>query len=39
MIVILDNGMVVAVGTHEELLASSTIYQEVYYSQKKGGDE
>jgi len=39
MIVILDNGMVAAVGTHEELLASSTIYQEVYYSQKKGGDE
>ena len=39
MIVILDNGMVVAVGTHEELLASSTIYQEVYYSQKKGGDD
>ena len=39
MIVILDNGEVAAVGTHEELLASSTIYQEVYYSQKKGGDE
>ena len=39
MIVIMENGMVAAVGTHEELLASSTIYQEVYYSQKKGGDE
>ena len=39
MIVIMDNGMVAAVGTHEQLLASSTIYQEVYYSQKKGGDE
>ena len=39
MIVILDNGMVAAVGTHEQLLQSSTIYQEVYYSQKKGGDE
>ena len=39
MIVIMDNGMVNAVGTHEELLASSTIYQEVYYSQKKGGEE
>ena len=36
MIVILDNGMVSAVGTHEELLASSPIYQEVYYSQQKG---
>ena len=39
LIVIMDNGMVNAVGTHEELLASSTIYQEVYYSQKKGGEE
>ena len=39
MIIILDNGQVSAVGTHDELLASSTIYQEVYYSQQKGGDE
>ena len=36
MLVILDNGMVQAVGTHEELLASCKIYQEVYYSQQKG---
>ena len=35
-IIVLDNGYVSAVGTHEELLASSTIYQEVYYSQVKG---
>ena len=39
MIVIMDNGMISAVGTHEELLASSSIYQEVYYSQQKGGEE
>ena len=39
MIVILDNGIVVAAGTHDELMASSPIYQEVYYSQQKGGDE
>jgi len=39
MIIIMDNGMVSAVGTHEELLKSSTIYQEVFYSQQKGGDE
>ncbi len=39
MIVIMDNGMVVDVGTHTELLARSPIYQEVYYSQQKGGEE
>jgi len=39
LIVIMDNGMVVATGTHDELLASSSIYQEVYYSQQKGGEE
>ena len=39
MIIILDNGQISAVGTHDELLASSPIYQEVYYSQQKGGDE
>ncbi len=37
MIVILDNGQISAVGTHEELIKSSTIYQEVFYSQQKGG--
>ena len=39
MIVILDNGQISAVGTHEELLATSKIYQEVFYSQQKGGLE
>ena len=38
MIIMLDNGMVAAVGTHDELMASSSIYQEVYHSQQKGGD-
>ena len=37
MIIIMENGMVDAVGTHEELLASSIIYREVYESQQKGG--
>ena len=39
VIIIMDNGTVVDVGTHEELMASSSIYREVYESQRKGGDE
>ena len=39
MIVIMDNGIVVDCGSHEELMARSSIYQEVYYSQQKGGKE
>ena len=36
-IVILNNGRIDAVGTHEELLKNNEIYQEVYYSQNKIG--
>ena len=39
LIIILDNGQVSAVGTHDELMQTSPIYQEVYYSQQKGGLE
>ena len=39
MIVIMDNGQVCDVGTHQQLLETSEIYREVYESQKKGGDE
>ena len=39
LIVILENGQVNAVGKHEELMKTSPIYQEVYYSQQKGGKE
>ena len=38
-IIVLDNGRVNAVGTHEELLKSNPIYREVYDSQTKGGEE
>ena len=39
MIVVLDNGTVSDVGTHEELLGRSEIYREVYEQQTNGGDE
>lgn len=35
-IIVMDGGTVNAVGTHEELLKTNKIYQEVYYSQQKG---
>lgn len=39
MIIVLDDGQINGVGTHEELLKSNLIYQEVYYSQQKGGQD
>ena len=39
LILVMDNGRVVAQGTHEELLASNEIYREVYTSQTKGGED
>jgi ATP-binding cassette subfamily B protein len=36
-IVVLDDGKINAVGTHEELLNTCSIYKEVYESQNKGG--
>lgn len=40
-IIVLDDGQVVGIGTHEELLAGCEVYQEIYYSQfkKSGGNE
>ena len=35
-IIVLDNGRIHAVGTHEELLKTNEIYREVYESQQKG---
>ncbi len=37
MIILMENGQIGAVGTHEELMKTSDIYQEIYYSQQKGG--
>ena len=38
-IVVMEDGRVNAVGTHDELLKSNEIYKEVYYSQNKAGEE
>ena len=32
-ILVLDDGKLVGMGTHEELIASCGVYQEIYYSQ------
>lgn len=38
-IIVIDNGKINGIGTHDELMATNTIYQEVYQSQVKGGDD
>ena len=38
-ILVLDNGQINGVGTHEELLKNNAIYQEVYNSQTQGGGD
>ena len=38
-IVVLDDGKINGIGTHAELLKTNEIYQEVYRTQVKGGDE
>ena len=39
IIILMDNGQIGAVGNHETLMETSKIYQEIYYSQQKGGLE
>ncbi len=38
-IIVLDNGKIADIGTHNELLKSSPIYREVYEQQTRGGNE
>lgn len=38
-IIVMDNGEINGIGTHEELLKTNAIYKEVYESQMKGGEE
>ncbi|MFS0991064.1 hypothetical protein A5867_003252 [Enterococcus sp. 6D12_DIV0197] len=38
-IIVMDDGKINGIGTHEELLANNAIYQEVYHSQQKGFGE
>ena len=38
-IIVMDNGTINGFGTHEELLSTNAIYQDVYHSQTKGGGD
>ena len=38
-IIVLDDGKINGIGTHDELLANDVIYQEVFHSQQKGFGE
>ena len=37
-IIVMDNGKITAIGTHEELLESSKVYQEIYESQQENDE-
>ena len=37
IIILMDNGQIGAVGNHASLMESSKVYQEIFYSQQKGG--
>ena len=38
MIIVMENGAVADVGTHDELMQTSDIYREIYEQQTSGGD-
>ncbi len=37
-IIVLEDDSIAAMGTHDQLMAESSIYQEIYYSQQEGGN-
>ncbi|MBR7182127.1 MAG: ABC transporter ATP-binding protein, partial [Clostridia bacterium] len=39
LILVMENGRVVAAGKHDDLLSSCEIYREIYEQQTRGGDE
>ncbi|MBQ8203106.1 MAG: ABC transporter ATP-binding protein [Clostridia bacterium] len=39
MIIVMDNGQIAGIGTHDELLLNNNIYKEVYEQQKLGGED
>lgn len=39
MIIVMENGKISAVGSHEELLSKSDIYKDIFIQQTKGGDD
>lgn len=38
-IIVMDGGTIHAIGTHAQLLANNKIYQEIYTSQNKAGEQ
>lgn len=38
-ILVMDGGTILAIGTHQQLLAGNEVYQDVYLSQNKAGEE
>ncbi len=37
LIIVMDNGRIVSMGSHSELMGSSDIYREIYEQQTRGG--
>lgn len=39
MIIVMENGMIASVGTHDELMSTSPVYREIFEAQQKGREE